>query len=153
MKKIKSFTIDHTILPPGLYYGGSNGDVDTFDLRMKKPNTAFLSIPAMHAIEHLFATYARSQWGDAIIYFGPMGCQTGFYLLTRGLTQAQVIALVRETIAFIAQYDGPIPGAAEAECGNYRNHDLPGARRECEQYLDVIRNWTTELLIYPQRQG
>ena len=130
MKKIASFCVDHTKLKPGLYISRIDGDVVTYDIRMRKPNGGdYLQNPAMHTIEHLFATYARnSKFSDSIVYVGPMGCRTGFYLLVRDkMTHADVIRLLQETFAFIAGYQGEIPGTAEVECGNCREHDLEGA--------------------------
>lgn len=103
----------------------------------------------MHTFEHLFATYARnSAYQDGMIYVGPMGCRTGFYLLVRGLTQQQAIDLVRESFAFIAQFEGEIPGSHEEECGNYREHDLPGAREVAKDMCAVLANWTPADLSY-----
>ncbi|MBR2339157.1 MAG: S-ribosylhomocysteine lyase, partial [Clostridia bacterium] len=108
MKQIKSFQINHDTLTEGLYVSRTDGDVVTYDLRFIRPNTPpFLETAAMHTIEHLFATYVRSsQFENNIIYFGPMGCRTGFYFLTRGMSHADVIALTQETLAFIANFDG-----------------------------------------------
>ncbi len=150
MEKIKSFTIDHTILNEGIYFGGANGDVNTYDLRVTKPNTYFMDIAAMHSVEHLFATFARDKYKDHIIYFGPMGCRTGFYLLTRGLTHEEVIKLVNETFAFIAHFDGILPGNTAVECGNYREHDVEGAKTLAKSYLEKINGYTVEELEYPQ---
>lgn len=150
MKKIASFQVDHTRLMPGLYVSRVDGDVVTYDLRFVRPNTPpYLGNGALHTVEHLFATYARnSGLGGGILYFGPMGCRTGFYLLTRGLTHAQVIALTKETLAFIASYEGEIPGATAAECGNYREHDLPGARKSASQMLAVLADWDESRVHY-----
>lgn len=150
MKKIASFQVDHTRLQPGMYISRIDGDVVTYDLRFVRPNTPpFLENGVLHTIEHLFATYVRnSELSGGILYFGPMGCRTGFYLLTRGLTHAQVIALTKETLAFIASYEGDIPGASAAECGNYREHDLPGARECASKMLAVLTNWDEHELKY-----
>lgn len=150
MDKIASFQVDHTHLMPGMYLSRIDGDVITYDLRFIRPNTPpFLETPVIHTIEHLFATYVRnSQFAHGIIYFGPMGCRTGFYFITRGLSHADVIALTKETLAFIAQFEGEIPGTAEAECGNYREHNLPGARIAAANMLSVLENWDENQLQY-----
>ena len=104
---------------------------------------------AMHTIEHLFATYVRNtEFGDNIIYFGPMGCRTGFYFLTRGMSHEQAIALTQETLHFIARYEGEIPGATAAECGNYREQNLPGARAAAAEMLPCLAHWTPAKLAY-----
>ena len=131
MKTIASFTVDHDKLEKGMYVSRVDGDVITYDIRMVKPNGGvYLPNPAMHTFEHLFATYARnSAFSDQIIYVGPMGCRTGFYFLTRdAMSGEQAIALVRECFAFIAAFEGKIPGSERKECGNYLEHDLPGAK-------------------------
>lgn len=152
MKTIQSFRINHDTLMPGLYISRVDGEVTTYDLRFVRPNTPpFLEVPAMHTIEHLFATYVRnSAFEKQIVYFGPMGCRTGFYFLTTGMTNEQVIALTQEALAFIANYVGEIPGATRRECGNYLEHDLPGARAYATAQAAVLRHWTTEQLIYPE---
>lgn len=151
MKTIQSFCINHDTLIPGLYTSRVDGDIITYDLRFVHPNTPpFLEVAAMHTIEHLFATYVRnSVYEDHIIYFGPMGCRTGFYFLTRGMSEEQVIALTQETLAFIAAYEGDIPGATKRECGNYLEHDLAGARTYSAAQAAVMAEWTTERLKYP----
>jgi S-ribosylhomocysteine lyase len=151
LKKIASFSVDHTKLGPGMYLSRRDGDVLTYDLRMKVPNAGdYLAVPALHTIEHLFATYARSsEMSDKVVYVGPMGCRTGFYLLVRGMTGEEAVALARESFAFIAGYQGPIPGASAAECGNWLDHDLAGARAEAAAYLPVLVSWTAESLAYP----
>ncbi len=152
MQKIASFCVDHTKLNPGIYLSRQDGDVDTWDVRMKKPNAGdYLAVPALHTIEHLFATFARnSEVKEHVIYVGPMGCRTGFYLLTRGLDRAAVIRLIQQSYAFIAAYEGEIPGATEVECGNYREQDLAGAKAEAAAYGRVIASWTPEQMAYAQ---
>ena len=144
MERIASFCVDHTKLEPGMYLSRQDGDVMTWDVRMKKPNAGeYLSTGSAHTIEHLFATYARnSAVSDGVIYVGPMGCRTGFYLLTRGLTDAQALALVLDSSRFVASFEGDIPGASEVECGNYREHDLPGAKAAAAQMSRVLDRWT-----------
>ena len=150
MKRIASFSVDHNRLERGMYLSRVDGDVVTYDIRMKRPNQGdYLSCGAMHTFEHLFAIYARnSAYQDGVIYVGPMGCRTGFYLLVQGLTQQQAIDLVRESFAFIAQFEGEIPGSHEEECGNYREHDLPGAREVAKDMCAVLANWTPADLSY-----
>lgn len=159
MKKIASFTIDHTRLLRGIYVSRKDevgGEVvTTFDIRMKEPNREpALGQGAIHTIEHLAATYLRNdpEWADRIVYWGPMGCLTGNYLLLKGdLTSADILPLMRKTFAFIADYDGEIPGAAPAGCGNYLLHDLPMAKWEARKYLDEVLDCITpENLHYPE---
>lgn len=150
MERIASFRVDHNKLQPGIYTSRVDGDIVTYDIRMRKPNVPpYLPNAALHTIEHLFATFARnSEQKDHVIYFGPMGCRTGFYLLLRDTEPADAIRLIRETFRQIAAYDGPIPGAAASECGNYREHDLRGANAEAKAFLPVIETWRTEDLSY-----
>lgn len=150
MKRIESFCVNHDKLKPGMYVSRIDGDAVTYDIRMVVPNAGvYLENDGLHTFEHLFATYVRnSADSDNIIYVGPMGCRTGFYLLVRGLTQQEAIDLVRESFAFIAQFDGEIPGSHEAECGNYRDHDLPGAREVARDMCAVLANWTPADLSY-----
>lgn len=151
MKRITSFSVDHTKLQRGMYISRIDGDVTTYDIRMKVPNAGdYLSNGALHTFEHLFATYARnSKYADGVIYVGPMGCRTGFYLLTRGLTNEQVIELCQDSFSFIASFEGEVPGTTEPECGNYREHDLPVAKREAAAMADVLQGWTEAQLQYP----
>ena len=140
MERIASFCVDHTTLLPGMYLSRKDGDVLTWDVRMKRPNLGdYLSPAAAHTIEHLFATYARnSRFGKGVVYVGPMGCLTGFYLLTTGLTDAEALDLVRSAFAWMAAYDGEIPGASAVECGNYRMMDPAAARAEAAAMLPVL---------------
>ena len=151
MKKIASFTINHDTLKKGMYISRIDGDVVTYDIRMKLPNGGdYLSTGEAHTFEHLFATFARNgAFGQEILYVGPMGCRTGFYLLTRDtLSYANAIQLVQESVAFIANYDGEIPGNKKEECGNYLDHDLIGARALAKDMQAVLRDWTVEKLQY-----
>ncbi len=154
MDRIASFTVDHNVLVPGLYLSRRDGSVVTFDLRFKRPNTGDLLTNAqLHSTEHLIATLLRnSPEKDAVLYFGPMGCQTGFYFLFDGslLTNAQAIALLQRCFAAGAVYDGPMPGRSAAECGNYVNLDLAQARACCGWYADLIAGWTEDRLAYPR---
>lgn len=150
LRKIASFQVDHTRLTEGMYTSRIDADVVTYDIRMVRPNGGvYLENGAMHTFEHLFATYARSsRFQDKVIYAGPMGCRTGFYFLVRDLDGADAIALVQETMDFIAGFEGEIPGASEAECGNYREHDLPGAKRAAAKMAEVLKDWTPAKLAY-----
>ena len=141
MERIASFCVDHTRLERGMYLSRQDGDVLTWDIRMKKPNQGdYLTTAAAHTLEHLFATYARnSAVKDGVIYVGPMGCRTGFYLLTRGLTPAQALQLTVDAYRFMADFEGAVPGASEVECGNYRDMDLPAAKAEAAVTLPPRR--------------
>ena len=154
MERIASFTVNHDVLVPGIYLSRRDGQVTTFDLRFKKPNTGdLLSNAQMHSVEHIIATMLRnSAQKDAVIYFGPMGCQTGFYFLFDGaqITDAQAVELLKKVFADAAVYDGPMPGKSARECGNYINLEVSLARECCEFFSDVIRDWTEEKLVYPQ---
>ena len=151
MKKIASFCVNHDLLTPGIYLSRIDGDVVTYDIRMVKPNCPpYLPNGVLHTLEHLFATYARnSEYTEPVISFGPMGCRTGFYFLVSGMTHGEVIGLIRSCFQWISSYEGEIPGAASsAECGNYREHDLSGAREWAVAYLPVIEGWTEKDLVY-----
>ena len=152
MDRIASFQVDHTKLLPGIYLSRRDGEITTFDLRFKKPNTGDLLTNAeMHSVEHIIATLLRNSHAkDAVIYFGPMGCQTGFYFLfdSRQLTDDEAVALVKEVFAAGAAWEGPMPGKSAAECGNYINLDTALARTQCAYYCDVIRDWTVDKLSY-----
>ena len=150
LRQIASFAVDHTKLDPGMYTSRVDGDVVTYDVRMKKPNAGdYFTTGAGHSMEHLFATYVRSgAWSDHVVYVGPMGCRTGFYILVRDMSEEQAIKLVQDSMDFIAAYDGPIPGATEKECGNYRDQDLEGARTLASDMAKVLVGWTPERLVY-----
>ena len=153
MKRIASFSINHDILKKGMYVSRIDGDVITYDIRMKVPNAGdYVSNGALHTFEHLFATYARnSRFADSVIYVGPMGCRTGFYFLMRdNVSKVDVITLVKESFDFIEKFEGDIPGASHAECGNYREHDLAGAREVAADMLSVLADWTPEDMVYPE---
>ena len=159
MQKIPSFTIDHNHLKRGIYVSRQdnvgNEVVTTFDIRMKEPNREPVLHPgAIHTIEHLAATYLRNdpEWQDRIIYWGPMGCLTGNYLVMRGdLRSADIVDLMQRTFRSVAEFDGEIPGAAPRDCGNYLLHDLPMARWESRKFLtEVLERITDENLNYPQ---
>ena len=151
MKTIASFTVNHDTLQKGMYVSRIDGDVVTYDIRMKVPNQGdYLSNGAMHTFEHLFATCARNgQWADQVLYVGPMGCRTGFYLLLRdSVSRAEALELVKTCFAFIAQFEGEIPGSLRHQCGNYLEHDLEGARQTAEDMLLVLHDWTSERMEY-----
>ena len=158
MEKITSFTIDHIKLQAGLYVSRKDRvgaeTVTTFDLRLTKPNDEpVMNTAEVHTIEHLAATYLRndSDWKDRVLYFGPMGCRTGFYLLLAGdLTSREVLPLVLRMTEFIRDFDGPIPGAAPRDCGNYLDQNLPMARYQAARYLEVLQHITEDRLVYPE---
>lgn len=152
MKKIASFTIDHTILPKGMYTSRVDGDCVTYDIRTKLPNREpVMENGAIHTLEHLFATFVRnSDIKDSVIYFGPMGCRTGFYFIVRDTVSSEkAIETTKKAFDFCAGFDGEIPGASEKECGNYRDHDLAGAKEIAEDMLVVLSEWTAGKLTYP----
>lgn len=160
MKKIASFTIDHIKLKRGIYVSRrdtvGNETITTFDIRMKEPNREpVVHVGAIHAIEHLAATYLRNneEWKDRIIYWGPMGCLTGNYLIMRGeLTPADISELIKETFEFVANFEGEIPGATPEDCGNYLLHDLPMAKWESRKFVDeVLNHMSTDNMNYPQK--
>ena len=135
--RITSFSINHDVLLPGLYVSRVDGDVTTYDMRTRRPNTGdLMDNSTMHSLEHMFATYIRNgKLKDSIVYFGPMGCQTGFYLLVRNADNAEVLRQVRLTLMKILAHEGPVFGASSRECGNYRNLSLAAAKTEAQRYL------------------
>lgn len=152
MERIASFAVDHNKLVPGLYLSRRDGDIVTLDLRFKKPNTGdLLTNSEMHSVEHLIATLLRnSDHKDAVIYFGPMGCQTGFYFLfdSRLLDLAGAVELVKSVFRQAAAFTGEMPGKSAVECGNYRNLDVDTGRAACRFYAGLIQDWTVEQLAY-----
>ena len=159
MDKIPSFTINHNLLLRGIYVSRKDtigGDtVTTFDIRMKEPNREPALHPgALHTIEHLAATYLRNdpEWKDNIVYWGPMGCLTGNYLLMKGdLQPSDIVELMKRTFRFVAEFEGKVPGAAPKDCGNYLLHDLPMARLEARRYLEeVLERITNDNMVYPE---
>ncbi|MCI7329546.1 MAG: S-ribosylhomocysteine lyase [Lachnospiraceae bacterium] len=159
MEKITSFTINHLVLEPGIYvsrvdnYGGSS--ITTFDLRMTAPNKEpVMNNAEMHTIEHLGATFLRNdpEWSDKVVYFGPMGCRTGFYMLLAGdLTSRDVVDLVTRMYEFIRDFQDDIPGASARDCGNYLDQNLPMANWLAKRYLDnTLYNITENHLVYPE---
>ncbi len=153
MERIASFSVNHDKLEKGIYVSRIDGDVVSYDVRMKKPNGGdYLESPAMHTFEHLFATYARnSEFSDSVIYVGPMGCRTGFYLLLRDkVKKSDVIKLVRDSFEFIKNFKDEIPGNKREECGNYLEHDLQGAKLVAEDMTKVLADWTEEKMNYEE---
>ena len=158
MKKITSFTIDHIRLQPGLYVSrkdrvGSE-TVTTFDLRLTKPNgEPVMNTAEVHTIEHLAATFLRNEpsWKDRVLYFGPMGCRTGFYLLLAGdLTAPEVLPLVTDCFRFVRDYRGEVPGASAKDCGNYLDMNLPMANYWGKRYVSLLETITPDRLTYPE---
>ncbi len=152
MERIKSFEINHNILEPGFYISRVDGDIVTYDLRTRKPNQGdYMSNIAMHSVEHMFATYARnSRMAEDVVYFGPMGCQTGFYFLVRARKPEEVFELTKEILQQILEYEGEVFGASAIECGNYRNLSLDEAKAECRKYLEVLRAQKNMEFTYPK---
>lgn len=158
MEKITSFTIDHLKLQPGLYVSRVDpvGEqwVTTFDLRLTSPNEEpVMNTAEVHTIEHLAATYLRNEpaWKDRVLYFGPMGCRTGFYLLLKGkLTSREVLPLVLECFRFIGDFTGEVPGASAKDCGNYLDMNLSMANYWGKKYAALLENADVSRLVYPQ---
>ena len=149
--RIASFSIDHDKLLPGLYVSRVDGDITTYDMRCRRPNTGdLLDNSTLHSLEHMFATYIRNgELRSQIVYFGPMGCQTGFYLLVRNADNATVLAEVKKTCERILAHEGPVFGAARIECGNYRNLSLEAAKVEAARYLAEL-NAREQTFIYEE---
>lgn len=148
INKIASFTVDHDLLTEGIYVSRIDGDITTYDLRTRVPNAGvYMDNLTMHSVEHMFATYIRaSEISDRVIYFGPMGCQTGFYLLVRDAENGETLSAVKDVLAKIVNHDGEMFGAVKRECGNYLNLDLDAAKRECKRYLDILNNKENDFL-------
>ena len=140
VKRIASFSVNHDYIKEGIYVSRIDGDVTTYDLRTRVPNAGnYMDNVTMHTVEHLFATYVRnSALGSRVIYFGPMGCQTGFYLLVRDADNKEVLSAVIDTLDKIIDHEGRVPGDTREECGNYRCLDLAAAKRECISYRAVL---------------
>ena len=147
-QKIESFKIDHNKLSPGIYVSRTDGDIVTYDLRTRKPNMGdYMDNATMHSVEHMIATYIRSSSiGEDIIYFGSMGCQTGFYLLVRNGDNDTVLSVVKETLQKVISHEGEVFGASQIECGNYKNLDISLAKEECKRYLDVLESYTPDFI-------
>lgn len=142
MKKITSFTVDHTKLEAGIYVSRVDGDITTYDLRTRRPNSGdVMDNVTMHTFEHMFATYVRnSVIADNVIYFGPMGCQTGFYLLVRNAENAKILDIIKDVLNSIINHKGEVFGNSEIECGNYKTLELEKAQIEAEKYLDILNS-------------
>lgn len=157
MNKIKSFTVDHIRLKKGVYVSRvdylGNEVVTTFDLRMKLPNKETLENEPIHTLEHLIATFVRNDkaFADKVVYFGPMGCLTGMYLILHGeYTSQSVLPLLIRAFEFAANFEGDIPGVSEIECGTYLLHSLPKAKIEAKAYLEVLNHIQPDQLVYPE---
>ena len=150
MERITSFCVDHDKIVPGIYVSRVDGDITTYDLRTRIPNTDdLMDHVTMHSMEHMLATYMRnSALSDRVIYFGPMGCRTGFYLLMRNADHAAVLATLKKALADVIAHDGEMFGASRKECGNYRELSLAAAKKEAARYLAVLENEQT--FVYPQ---
>ena len=152
MKTIASFQVNHDKLTPGIYVSRIDGDVTTYDLRTRIPNAGdYMDHITMHSLEHMFATYVRnSAMGDQVIYFGPMGCQTGFYLLIRNAENEAVLAAVKEVLQKIIDHDGEMFGATRIACGNYQNLSVESAKAESRRYLDALNALTEVTFRYEE---
>lgn len=141
MERIASFSVDHDKIVPGMYISRIDGDITSFDLRTRTPNAgSYMDDRTMHSVEHMLATLLRNgEIGGSVIYFGPMGCQTGFYLLTRDLAPETVREALLHALEQTVAYTGDMPGAARKECGNYLNLSLEDAKKECAAYLAVLK--------------
>ena len=148
INKIASFTVDHDLLTEGIYVSRIDGDITTYDLRTRVPNAGdYMDNLTMHSVEHMFATYVRaSALSDRVIYFGPMGCQTGFYLLVRNADNNETLAVVKDVLYKVINHGGEMFGAVRRECGNYKNLDLASAKRECERYLAILNSKENDFL-------
>ena len=143
MKRIASFSVDHDKITPGLYISRIDGDIVSYDLRTRTPNAGdYMDNVTMHSVEHMLATFLRnSPIGDHVIYFGPMGCRTGFYLLVRDLPHDAAFESLKEALAATCAHTGEVFGATRRECGNYRELDIEAAKRECARYLAVLNDY------------
>jgi len=150
IKRIASFEVDHTKLDCGLYISRVDGDITTYDMRHRRPNMGdYIDNETMHSLEHMFATYIRnSEISDDVIYYGPMGCQTGFYLLVRNADNTKVLEVVKKVLCGIIDHEGEIFGKSAVECGHYENLDITLAKAEARRYLDVLNSKENDF-IYP----
>ena len=151
MERITSFCVDHDFITEGIYVSRIDGDITTYDLRTRKPNANdYMDHITMHSLEHMFATYIRnSDIGAKVIYFGPMGCRTGFYLLVRDLDNETVLKEVKKALMKVIDHNGEMFGASRKECGNYRELSLDAAKAECKRYLAAL-NSREQTFVYPQ---
>lgn len=150
-ERIASFSVDHDYISEGVYVSRIDGDVTTYDMRTRKPNSGvYMDNLTMHSFEHMFATLVRgSELGADVIYFGPMGCQTGFYLLVRNAENDRVLRVIKKTLADIVAYDGEMVGNTRKECGNYKNLDLGAAKLEARIYLEKLEGRANDF-VYPK---
>lgn len=146
LTRIASFSVNHDNITEGIYISRVDGDITTYDMRTRRPNMGeYMDNLTMHSVEHLFATYIRnSEISEKVIYFGPMGCQTGFYLLVRSTPCEKVLENVIKTLEKIIGHEGDMPGAKREECGNYKNLSNDAAKEECKRYLTVLQNKTND---------
>ncbi len=154
MERIKSFTIDHDVLTPGFYISRvDDGDIITYDLRTRKPNAGdYMDNSTMHSVEHMIATFMRnSEIADKVIYFGPMGCQTGFYLVVKGVEPKRVFDITKKVFKQTVDHDGDVFGKSAKECGHYENLSIEAAKAEAKYYLDVLNNFTNMEFTYPTK--
>lgn len=152
MERIASFSVDHDLIVPGMYISRVDGDVVTYDLRTRRPNAgSYMDNVTMHTVEHMLATYLRnSAISGSVIYFGPMGCRTGFYLLVRaGISPDEVKTVLADALNKVLEHRGPVFGARRRECGNYRSLDLAKAQAECRAYLKVLEGQPAGDYSYP----
>ena len=153
LTRIASFSVNHDYITEGIYVSRIDGDITTYDMRTRVPNNCeddYMSNLTMHSLEHLFATCVRnSEIGSRVIYFGPMGCQTGFYLLVRNADNDETLKVVKSVLEKIIAHEGTVPGATRVECGNYKNLDLESAKTEAKRYLDAL-NAKTVNFKYPE---
>ena len=151
LTRIASFSVDHDKITEGIYVSRIDGDVTTYDMRTRKPNCGdYMDNVTMHSVEHMFATYIRnSEISESVIYFGPMGCRTGFYLLVRDIAPERVLAEVIKVLEKISAHEGGVFGATRKECGNYLELDLSAAKRECESYLAALEA-NPNRFVYPK---
>ena len=142
LTRIASFSVNHDFIDEGIYISRIDGDVTTYDMRTRRPNMGdYMDNITMHSVEHMFATYVRNSLiGNDVIYFGPMGCQTGFYLLVRNSSDEKTLEVVLDVLEKIINHSGEMPGAKREECGNYQNLSVEAAKKECRRYLDVLKN-------------
>ena len=150
-KKIASFTVNHDTLTEGVYVSRIDGDITTYDIRTRVPNGGdYMDNLTMHSLEHMFATFVRSsEIGERVIYFGPMGCQTGFYLLVRDADNAESLTVIKSVLEKIVRHDGEMFGNTKRECGNYKNLDLDAAKREAKRLLDYLTTYENTFVYKP----
>ena len=150
MKTIDAFNVDHDKIKKGMYISRIDDDIITYDIRMVKPNTPpYLENAGLHSFEHIFTTFMRNtEFGQNIVYIGPMGCRTGFYLLTKGISNDKVIKLTKEAMDYISKFEGEVPGSKKSECGNYLEHDLSKAREYASDMKEILKDWKESDLKY-----